>query len=318
MKGLINVSEKTRVRLKIVGSEFVVSADEDKDYIVKISRMVDQQIKSFLNQGESMNIAIAAILAALNYCDELEKEKIITDELLRRTEASESLASRVSAEIESLRHENQQLKEEKLGLHKIIEELHGMAETKDKQLPISEMKAPQQQSIPLAADEAEKQPEDKAESLNEEETKTETEIVKDTQVVKPEQSKVQQSKEPEIETEKEPVKELQKEEPEQVNQEQTKTETASNAAPVQNEAPTPKAPPLTARQMLEEKRRALLAQQKANPKQNNRPKPFRPVSSEKSGGGSFSHGNAKPSGRTDTKAAENPSGEEMINFFGRR
>lgn len=319
MKGLINVSEKTRVRLKIVGSEFVVSADEDKDYIVKISKMVDEQIKALLRQGESMNIAMAAILAALNYCDELEKEKIITEELLRRTEASESLASRLSAEVERLRVENKELRDEKTGLHKLIDELNG-ADGENEQHSKSAEEAPHQLSIPLTDNEPESNKEDEQKTDKESEQKAEAENTpaEQEEAIAQEQTTAQIKEEPVIM-------------PQQENQEQPKPEVTEKAAPVKNEAaqqnqtPAPKAPPLTARQMLEEKRRALLAQQKANPKQTNRPKPFRPVSSEKSGGGSFSHGNAKPATRASGKpAADNgefaeiPPEDEMISFFDRR
>lgn len=306
MKGLINVSEKTRVRLKIVGSEFVVSADEDKDYIVKISKMVDEQIRTLLRQGESMNIAMAAILAALNYCDELEKEKIITEELLRRTEASESLASRLSAEVERLRVENKQLRDEKNGLHKLIDEMDTSSEHNEQQTE----QEPWQLSIPLTDSEAEAY-----------------------RTQEPQNEKAPQANE--AHSEKEQPLELKAEDisasenisakEESVQKEEAADEPKPEKADTAQNQPAPKSPPLTARQMLEEKRRALLAQQKANPRQSNRPKPFRPVSSEKSGGGSFSHGGSKPSLRTSGKPAadsgefaEIPPEEEMISFFDRR
>lgn len=306
MKGLIFVIEKTRVKLRIVGSEFVVSADEDKDYIVKISNKVDEQIKEILRENDSMSIAMASILAALNYCDELEKEKIITEELLKRTETSENIASKTSSELEYLRTENKQLREEKLGLHKIIEELQASssADSDIKNEPIEE--SPQQLRIPL--------PDADGEVIKDDETDTQPQLPKQDAPAQPqpEKSTPQTEQTTQSVTEQEPPK--------------------APASPA--EPPQEKKPFLTARQMLEEKRQALLSQKNGQSgtgaKNQNRPKPFRPVSSAKSGGGAFA-GNSKIDPKINyrdndkisdsfrrTDFAEIPSEEDMLSFFDHR
>nr|WP_305119661.1 MULTISPECIES: cell division protein ZapA [unclassified Ruminococcus] len=310
---MIFVIEKTRVKLRIVGSEFVVSADEDKDYIVKISNKVDSQIKEILRESDSMTVAMAAILAALNYCDELEKEKIITEELLKRTETSESLAYRTTGELEYLRIENKQLREEKLGLHKIIEELQSGTGDVEQQ-PQQPEESPQQLRIPLPG------PDDEQPNA------------KDEQVVPQLEAEQPKPAEPEITQEKseeaEPKQQSKYEEPktEKVQEQPDKTQQPA----IQQE----QKPMLTARQMLEEKRKALLAQKNALPnagaKSQNRPKPFRPVPSAKSGGGAFA-GNRKIDPKINYRDndkisdsfrrndfAEIPSEEEMLSFFDRR
>lgn len=300
MKGLVFVIEKTRVRLKIVGSEFVVSADEDKDYIVKISNMVDEKIKELLRQGDSMNVAMAAILAALNYCDELEKEKIITEELLKRTETSETIASKVSSELEYLRTENKRLKEEKLGLHKVIDELKGVADSGEIKVQSEEFEeSPQQLRIPLPNDEEIKQAE-----VSETPAQPSPKAVEEEAVTEhlEEKAEVAQSK---------------------PKQEEAKPQ------PAQPQAPTA---PLTARQMLEEKRKALLAQKGVSNGAVNRdrPKPFRPVTSAKSGGGAFKgNGKSEPkiNYRDNDKISDSyrrsdfadiPAEEDTLSFFDHR
>ena len=288
------MSEKTRVRLKIVGSEFVVSADEDKEYIVKISNMVDGKIKALLRQSDSMSVAMAAILAALNYCDELEKEKIIAEELLRRTETSESLASRACGELDQLRVENKRLREEKLGLHKVIDSMQsGEAPAeKEKSETETEEDLPEQLRIPLP-DAEEKREKD-------EEPQTAAEVRNSA--------------------------------PEQKLEKSSAENGAGNSADSSANDNRPSAP-LTARQMLEEKRRALLEQKKNNrqgePNQN-RPKPFRPVNSAKSGGGAFS-GNGRGEPKINYRDNDKISGsfrrsefadfageDDMLSFFDRR
>lgn len=304
MKGLIYVIEKTRVKLRIVGSEFVVSADEDKDYIVKISNKVDSRIKEILRESDSMTVAMAAILAALNYCDELEKEKIITEELLKRTETSESIANKTSSELEYLRTENKQLREEKLGLHKIIEELQSSADADAKPQSEAAEESPQQLRIPLPDSDGEMPAPQEAAVVSE----------------------VQKQEEAPVTEQPEAVQNTQ---PQQPQQPQQPTEPAA-----QPEQPQEKKPFLTARQMLEEKKKALLAQKNAAPgagaKNQGKPKPFRPVTSAKSGGGAFP-GNSKIDPKINYRDndkisdsfrrndfAEIPSEENMLSFFDRR
>lgn len=311
------MSEKTRVRLKIVGTEFVVSADEDKDYIVKISNMVDEQIKELLRQGDSMNVSMAAILAALNYCDELEKEKIITAELLKRTETSESAANKCLGELEYLRIENKRLREEKLGLHKLIDEMQSGDDVKPHQTEAEKAEELHQQlTFPIGDDNG------NAVSVN-------------TASVHSQQSEAVQSEQPQIQEVENAGNAKADETKEQEADDNGLKQPQAERERESKQIDKPAAPIMTARQMLEEKRNALLAQQRNNTqksgaKGSDRPKPFRPVSSAKSGGGAFrGNGRIEPkiNYRDNDKISESyrrsdfadlPQEEETITFFDRR
>ncbi len=113
----------TKVRLTICGNQFVVKADESVHYIQKIAKMVDDRVRELEDSSSKINLQMATIIAALNYCDQFEKEKMITRELLKKTEDSETVAKEATDKLNQLIIENEQLKEEKKGLHKIIAEL---------------------------------------------------------------------------------------------------------------------------------------------------------------------------------------------------
>ena len=113
----------TKVRLTICGNQFVVKADESVHYIQKIAKMVDDRVRELEDSSSKINLQMATIIAALNYCDQFEKEKMITRELLKKTEDSETVAKEATDKLNQLIIENEQLKEEKNGLHKIIAEL---------------------------------------------------------------------------------------------------------------------------------------------------------------------------------------------------
>ncbi len=113
----------TKVRLTICGNQFVVKADESLHYIQKIAKMVDERVKELEESSSKINVQMATIMAALNYCDQFEKERMITRELLKKTENAETVAKEATDRLQQLLTENEQLKEEKNGLHKIIAEL---------------------------------------------------------------------------------------------------------------------------------------------------------------------------------------------------
>ena len=116
-------NNKTRVKLTICGSQFVIKADESVHYIQKIAKMVDERIKQLDDSDPKLNLHMATIVAALNYCDLLEKEKVITRELIKKTDDCEAIAKEATIKLNKLLVENAQLREEKEGLHKIIAEL---------------------------------------------------------------------------------------------------------------------------------------------------------------------------------------------------
>lgn len=115
--------KKNKVRLKICGSQFLITADESQQYIQKIAGIVDKRIKHLADSDPKLSVQMATIVAALNYCDQLEKEKVITRELIKKTDDCESIARDATMQLNKLLVENQQLKEEKAGLHRVIAEL---------------------------------------------------------------------------------------------------------------------------------------------------------------------------------------------------
>lgn len=147
------MEEKNRVKLKITGSEFVIIADERAEYIQKIAKMVDSRINDLAENDPKLSTSMATILAALNYCDELEKERKITKELLERIEKAEEAAKTAlenladfSMKAEKLRVENQRLEEEKDGLHKVIEDIKGKASNASKPVQNNARTAPVQKT----------------------------------------------------------------------------------------------------------------------------------------------------------------------------
>lgn len=117
------MAEKNRIKMTIAGNELVISAQEDDEYIKKIGKRVDTEISNIIRSGNNFNIPMAAILSAINYCDSYEKQLAITEELREEASKSEEMAKEAIRLQRIMIRENKELKEEKIGLHKRIEEL---------------------------------------------------------------------------------------------------------------------------------------------------------------------------------------------------
>ncbi|MEE1282829.1 MAG: cell division protein ZapA [Acutalibacteraceae bacterium] len=128
-------NKKTRVRLKICGSQFVITADESEQYIQKIAKIVDERIKYLDDSDPKLSLQMATIVAALNYCDQLEKERVITRELIKKADDCEAIAKDATFRLNRLIIENAQLREEKAGLHKVIADLKAGTYTEEVTTP---------------------------------------------------------------------------------------------------------------------------------------------------------------------------------------
>lgn len=115
--------KKNRVRLKICGSQFVISAEESEQYIQKIAKIVDKRVQELEENDSKLSIQMATIVAALNYCDQYEKQRIANEALISKADECERLAIEATQQLTALLTENAELKEEKAGLHRVIAEL---------------------------------------------------------------------------------------------------------------------------------------------------------------------------------------------------
>jgi len=75
------------VSVEIMGQSLVVSSDADDNWVKSVAEAVDARIKDIRANGRSVNSINVAILAALNFADELRRLKKEHQELIDRIEA---------------------------------------------------------------------------------------------------------------------------------------------------------------------------------------------------------------------------------------
>ncbi len=105
-----------KVRVSICGQSFYLTSEDDPEYLKSIAEKVDVAIGELLKNNLGMTLEQAAILSAINYCDDYEKRLIFEekqsgeDENLGRTlvQYSKEL-TRATARIKSLEKELEQM-----------------------------------------------------------------------------------------------------------------------------------------------------------------------------------------------------------------
>ncbi len=76
-----------KVNVEIMGQSLIVSSDADDEWLRSVAQTVDGEIKRLRASGSTVNSVNLAILAALNFADELERLKKAHQELIDKISA---------------------------------------------------------------------------------------------------------------------------------------------------------------------------------------------------------------------------------------
>ncbi|MDP4120086.1 MAG: cell division protein ZapA [Bacillota bacterium] len=105
------------VKLNICGQSFKVIVEDDEDRIRSVGSKVSAKIKALGDENPWLSSSGAAILSALDYCDDLEKANEIVELLrnqiqdyLQSASANHAEQERLQKEIENLRNQISDLK----------------------------------------------------------------------------------------------------------------------------------------------------------------------------------------------------------------
>ena len=109
---------KNKISISIAGNEFVVSTDEEREYTLQLAETVDKKIRGLLGENSRLNLGLAAILTALDLCDENEKNKAscarLREEIRRYLAQLEKLSGESEASVAALKRENAELRNQLL------------------------------------------------------------------------------------------------------------------------------------------------------------------------------------------------------------
>lgn len=103
---------KNKIKLNICGIEFVISSDDTESYIRSIGEEVQQAIEELTSRNERISVTMAAMLTALNYCDEEHKASRGADNLRSQIKDYLEDSNRARTEAEESKKEIERLKKE--------------------------------------------------------------------------------------------------------------------------------------------------------------------------------------------------------------
>lgn len=75
------------ITVEIMGQSFTVASDAGDEWVKAVAETVDERIKRLRESGQTVSSVNLAILAALNFADELERLKKEHQDLLDRIAA---------------------------------------------------------------------------------------------------------------------------------------------------------------------------------------------------------------------------------------
>lgn len=126
--------EKNRVTVMVAGQKFTILSDDPENYVLDLAAKIDARITSLTLRN--MTREKAAVLTALDFADDLEKDKKAQTEVKEQIKDYIRELSELSAECESLKAQADKLKEEKEkeriekeALQKIVKDLQNSIES---------------------------------------------------------------------------------------------------------------------------------------------------------------------------------------------
>ena len=69
------MEQDNKIQIEIYGVKFVINSTEPKEYVKKIAKEIDKNIRDFMKTHSNSSVGDAYLISLLSYADRLEKEK---------------------------------------------------------------------------------------------------------------------------------------------------------------------------------------------------------------------------------------------------
>ena len=107
-----------RVKLTICGANYVIVSEDEESYVQELGTRLDEDMNELMNQSPSASVAASAVVVALGYLDELQKNASSADNMrsqikdyLEDAAKAKLAAEQARREVERLQREVQRLRE---------------------------------------------------------------------------------------------------------------------------------------------------------------------------------------------------------------
>lgn len=104
--------ERKRIRLNILGTDYLISTEEEEEYVRSIAMEVEKRINEEIEGNSRISAMMAAVLTSLDYCDEAKKALASADNLRSQIKDYLEDSSRARMEADEARREIERMKKE--------------------------------------------------------------------------------------------------------------------------------------------------------------------------------------------------------------
>lgn len=108
----MNEKNKNVVKVSIVDTDYIISSEDDEQYIRQTAAEVENSIKDIMKDRKSVSVLTAAILVALDLRDKFKKSSTEVDSLKERLNNCLTENSNSRMELDKTRQKIEQLKQE--------------------------------------------------------------------------------------------------------------------------------------------------------------------------------------------------------------
>lgn len=88
-----------QIKVNIFGSEYTLVSDDDDNYVYKIAKSVDEKMREIDRSHKLKSPTKVAILAALNFAEELYQERLYREKLLNQVNEEARKMNRTLADL---------------------------------------------------------------------------------------------------------------------------------------------------------------------------------------------------------------------------
>ena len=140
---------KNKIKLNICGVSCALVSEDSEEYMLSVGREVEDAIEAVTRQDERASLTLAAMIAALNFCDSSHKALASADNLRSQIKDYLEDSSRARLEADEARREIEKMKKEiqTLRVRLAEKEKAGKTESSDESLPSAPVQRPAPQTV---------------------------------------------------------------------------------------------------------------------------------------------------------------------------
>ncbi|MCR5484234.1 MAG: cell division protein ZapA [Clostridiales bacterium] len=104
--------DKNKVRINICGADYIISTEDDPEYVTELGKEIDEKMRTLLNSNQRLSVTQAAVLCSLEFLDEFKKSDTTAEHLRSQIQDYLEDAARARTDSEITKREAERLGKE--------------------------------------------------------------------------------------------------------------------------------------------------------------------------------------------------------------